>query len=77
MNSPETLIKTSLYRYKVLVYYLYTPANRSDVLALAHIHFMYLVSVNSLHPSSINHTDAYTSSGYECPDTSNNMNLIV
>ena len=42
--------------------YPYTPANRSDVLALARTHFMYLASVDSLHPSSINHTDAHTSS---------------
>ena len=47
---------------KLLVCYPYTPANRSDVLALARTHFMYLASVDSLHPSSINHTDAHTSS---------------
>ena len=46
----------------VLVCYPYTPANRSDVLALARTHFMYLASVDSLHPSWINHTDAHTSS---------------
>ena len=50
----------------MLVCYPYTPANRSDVLALARTHFMYLASADSLHPSSINHTDAHTSS----PDTS-------
>ena len=46
----------------MLVCYPYTPANRSDVLALARTHLMYLASVDSLHPSSINHTDAHTSS---------------
>ena len=49
-------------RERVLVCYPYTPANRSDVLALARTHFMYLASADSLHPSSINHTDAHTSS---------------
>ena len=39
----------------MLVCYPYTPANRSDVLALARTHFMYLAS-------AINHTDAHTSS---------------
>ena len=47
----------------MLVCYPYTPDNRSDVLALARTHFMYLASVDSLHPS-INHTDAHTSSLY-------------
>ena len=49
-------------RSLMLACYPYTPANRSDVLALARTHFMYLASVDSLHPSSINHTDAHTSS---------------
>ena len=48
----------------MLVCYPYTPANRSSPLALARTHFMYVASVDSLHPSSINHTDAHTSSSY-------------
>ena len=46
----------------LLACYPYTPANRTDVLALARTHFMYLASIDSLHPSSISHTDAHTSS---------------
>ena len=46
----------------MLACYPYTPANRSDAPALARTHLMYLASVDSLHPSSINHTDAHTSS---------------
>ena len=60
----------------LLVCYLYTPANRSDVLALVRTHFMYLASVGSLHPSSINHTDAHTSSDYD-PEASDRTNLTV
>ena len=61
----------------MLTCYLYTPANHSDTPALARIYLMYLASVDSLHLLSINHIDAHTSSGYECPDTSNDMNFIV
>ena len=46
----------------MLVYYPYTPANHSDAPVLACIHLMYLASVNDLHPSLINHTDAHVSS---------------
>lgn len=44
---------------KVLVYFPYIPANHNDVFILVHRHFMYLVSVDSLHSLSINHTDAH------------------
>lgn len=44
---------------RVLVYYLYTPANRNDALILVRIYPLYLASIDSLHQSSINYTDAY------------------
>ena len=58
------LAKSSQYIQPIplLACYPYTPANRSDAPALARTHFMYVASVDSLHPSSINQTDAHTSS---------------
>lgn len=61
----------------MLVYYLYIPANYSEVLALTRTHFMYLISADSLHLSSINHKNTYTSSSYKHPDVSDDITLIV
>lgn len=41
--------------------------------ALARTLIEYLASVDILHPSLINHTDAHTSAGYD-PEASDNMN---
>ena len=60
----------------MLVCYPYTPANRIDVLILAHTYFIYLAYVDSLHLSSINHTDAHTSLGYD-REGSNCINFTV
>lgn len=59
------------------MYYLYTFINHSDMLALAYIYFIYLASIDSLHLSSINHIDVYTSFDYEYSNANNNMNLAV
>ena len=61
---------------KMLVYYPYTFANRSNLLALARIYLMYLAFIDSLYPSSINHTNVYTFSSYD-PKVSNHMNLTI
>ena len=53
--------------------YPYTPVNRSD--ALARTYFMYVASVDSLHPSSINHTDAHTSSPMDAFILSKNLSV--
>lgn len=44
--------------------------------SLARTLIVYLASVDILHPSSINHTDAHTSAGYD-PEASDDMNLTV
>lgn len=44
---------------KVLVYYLYTSVNSSDVLGLARIYFLYLASVDNSHLSSINYINIH------------------
>lgn len=60
----------------VLVCYLYTSANYSDVLALARIHFMNLASVDCFHLLSINYTNTHTSSGYDL-EASNHTKLTI
>ena len=62
MAMVEPLSNARLEWVRVLACYLYIPANCNDTPALVRAHLIYLASVDSLHPSLINHTDAYTSS---------------
>lgn len=43
----------------MLAYYPYTPTNYNNVPTLAHTHLMFLISIDSLHLSSINYTNTY------------------
>lgn len=57
--------------------YPYIFTNYNNTPTLAHTYLIYLIFIDSLHLSLINHINAYTLLSYKHPNASNNINLTI